>query len=210
MYMYVSRVSWEVQSKHRTTLWQNEAHPPQKVSLCNRGVTKMIFVFYTFELFAFKLKRQRESVTVQLPFSSFFKVFFWPFLVSPWSLLWAAEEAQHHLVSSSLSCLSSFFFLLLSQSSPGWKQVYIELTGRALLVEQGSVAGSVFNRFLVALEGSAAPIICVSSSQKFLIVQEFGVLARLPEPVEAEVEVLLNHLFALVGRWDRRKGSITH
>lgn len=35
---------------------------------------------------------------------------------------------------------------------------------------------------------------CVS--QKVLIVQKFGVLASLPEAVEAEVEVELDHLFA--------------
>lgn len=53
-----------------------------------------------------------------------------------------------------------------------------------------------FNRFRVALMGSAAPVIQVSLSQKILVVQEFGVLACLPKAVEAEVEVRLNHLFA--------------
>lgn len=33
-------------------------------------------------------------------------------------------------------------------------------------------------------------------SQKLLVVQQLGVLPRLPEPVEAEVEVHLDHLFA--------------
>lgn len=43
---------------------------------------------------------------------------------------------------------------------------------------------------------------CVS--QKVLIVQKFGVLASLPEAVEAEVEVELDHLFA----W-REKHSVS-
>lgn len=42
-------------------------------------------------------------------------------------------------------------------------------------------------------------------SQKILIVQKFGVLASLPEAVEAEVKVELNHLFA----W-REKHSVSH
>lgn len=33
-------------------------------------------------------------------------------------------------------------------------------------------------------------------SQKILIVQKFGVLASLPEAVETEIKVELNHLFA--------------
>lgn len=85
--------------------------------------------------------------------------------------------------------------------------VYIGLTGRAL-VEQSSVIGSVFIRFLVVAlggGGSAAPVIQVSSSQKILIVQEFGVLACLPKSIEAEVEVQLNHLFALIGKRDRER-----
>ena len=51
----------------------SEAHQLQKVCPYNRGVNKMMFRFYTFEililLFAFRLKRQREllTTTVQLP-----------------------------------------------------------------------------------------------------------------------------------------------
>ena len=33
-----------------------------------------------------------------------------------------------------------------------------------------------------------------------LVVQEFGVLPGLPEAVETEVKILLNHLFAYMGR----------
>lgn len=33
-------------------------------------------------------------------------------------------------------------------------------------------------------------------SQKLLVVQQLGVLSRLPESVETEVEIHLNHLFA--------------
>lgn len=57
-----------------------------------------------------------------------------------------------------------------------------------------------FIRFLVALESSTATGVQVTSSQKILIVQEFGVLACLPKSVEAEVEVQLNHLFALISK----------
>lgn len=61
-----------------------------------------------------------------------------------------------------------------------------------------------FNRFLVALDGSAAPLIQMSLSQKILIVQEFGVLPCLPKAVEAEVKVCLDHLFALRRQLQRR------
>lgn len=55
----------------------------------------------------------------------------------------------------------------------------------------------------MALEGSAATLIQMSLSQKILIVQQLGVLPRLPKAVEAEVKVRLDHLFALKSRWDR-------
>lgn len=52
----------------------------------------------------------------------------------------------------------------------------------------------------MALEDSAASVIQGSLSQKILVVQEFRVLACLPKPVEAEVEIHFNHLFALIRR----------
>ena len=130
---------------------------------------------------------------------------FRPFLCSLWSLLWkwGGAEAKH-----SSSCPSSVS--LLSQSSPGWKQAWLFIL--SWQVEHYSWA---LDQFLTGFSwhwggfwgegGSDAPIIRVSSSQKFLIVQQFGVLASLPESVEAEVEVHLNHLFALIGKWDTKR-----
>lgn len=60
----------------------------------------------------------------------------------------------------------------------------------------------------MAFEGSGASFLRASLSQKILIVQEFRVLACLPKTVQAEVEVHLNHLFALIGKGDRK--SLNH
>lgn len=48
------------------------------------------------------------------------------------------------------------------------------------------------------------PVNPTSASLKVLIVQEFGVLPRLPKSIETEVEVLLNHLFAWIDGDDMR------
>lgn len=195
----------------------SEAHQPQKVCPYNRGVTKMIFLFYTFKfliLFCFQTREAKRvgdqdvnSLLVSA-FSSFFlSSISSALLVSLWSLLWkwGGAEAQHTFVCPQPPCpvLPLPPLPVLSRMKAGMT-VYIELTGSSTAVERCSVIGISFNRFLVALEGSAAPIVLLSSSQKILIVQEFGVLACLPKSVEAEVEVHLNHLFACFEKMDRK------
>ena len=140
--LWVAEIIWEVQWKHRTTLWQNEfwwfffffffseAHQLQKVCPYNRGVNKMMFRFYTFEililLFAFRLKRQREllTTTVQLPLlvPHFFLlcVFFGPFCVFESLTLKMTGSRGTAYSSFVLSLLVPPSLFLLSQSSPGW------------------------------------------------------------------------------------------
>lgn len=188
----------------------------------NRGVTKMIFLFFTllnfwFSFFAFKLKRQRELVTktwtVQLSllfphfffFSFLMRIFFRPFLLvfDPYS---ENEEEQRH--GHVLLCLQPpcpAVPLPPLQDESRCDRFLYWVDGSSTTVEQCSVIGSVSSGSSWHWRVPAAPVVQVSSSQKILIVQEFGVLACLPKSVEAEVEVHLNHLFALIGEMRQKK-----
>lgn len=149
----------------------------------------MTFLFYTF--FAFKLQKLKDSTWRPVFFvsSPFFFFVFSPFLTQIflglfglWSSLWNWGGA-----TASLSLL-----LLSSPPLPDESRYYC--WGLSWWVELCSVDRS-------DLSGSSwrwgAPL-QLSSSQQILVVQQLGVLTRLPEPVEAEVEVHLNHLFALM------------
>lgn len=151
---------------------------------------------FQFSLSAFKLKRQRESFRFNLCSSNKEEQ---PNIISHKPL---CPQLPPLLYSTALCILTSFVSCVLSSSSssPGWKQVCLVFI--FIQVEQRPVIRSVFTGSTRRL---CRTIIQVPPSQKILIVQEFGVLARLPKSVEAEIEVHLNHLFALSGKWDGKR-----
>lgn len=121
----------------------SEAHQLQKVCPYNRGVTKMMFRFYTCEflilLFAFRLKRQRElltktvQVSVLVPPFFLLRVFFGPFCV--FESLTLKMTGRHSLFQFCPQPPCPAIPLpplpVLSRMIAG-TAVYIELTGRAL------------------------------------------------------------------------------
>lgn len=140
----------------------SEALEPQKVKRpCNRGVTKMKFLFFCTRLsfrfsFCFKL-REAERVGVSSPVVSAFFFFFCICTVSAlfvrlWNLTLETGKiggtAWFSLSSASLSCHP--IPLPTPQPSPGWKQVWLFLywaVWSSTTVEQCSVVGSVCTGF---------------------------------------------------------------
>lgn len=139
-------------------------------------------------------------------FSSFFLLCISSALsVSLWSLhwKWGGAEAQHNLVCLQRPCPACH----PSSSSPSPLQNESRYDCLYWVEHYSWAMFSHWTSFQL-VPRDTGPFIHVSSSQKFLILQQFGVLPCLPKPVEAEVEVQLNHLFALVCKWDRR--SLNH
>lgn len=172
-----------------------------------------IFFFLHIWIFhsPFPLKLEAERVSdcyvVSLAVSCLFLICFFmcvvlALFVSLWPLLKKQRQRNYKLHSESSASLSWHPHSSSYSPLPDECMFYTELMGRLLVLHWIS-----FNRFIVALEGSAASVIQDSLSQKILVVQEFRVLARLPKSVEAEVEIHFNHLFALIRKSEEKSES---
>lgn len=163
--MYVSGV-WEhlrgpvKTQNHIMAEWVSVKHSSLKVCFCNRGVMKIIYFFthwnFFYPPFAFKLKKQRESVTktktVQLSlllphFFSLMCIFFCPFCSSLILTLKMRRSGgtQHHWVGLQPPCPachppSSPPCPLLDECRHDWSYW---VGGSSTIVEQCSLIGSV-------------------------------------------------------------------